>query len=71
MDKWDSDQNPYSFTGTELLWVWQGPNDQIGVGMAQVGLEWPKWGQNGPSALDAYSMYLFEAQAVRNGYGTL
>ena len=36
--------------------------------MAQVGSEWPKWGQNGPSAFDTYLMYLFDAQAVRNGY---
>ena len=36
--------------------------------MAQVGLEWPKWGQNGPSALDMYLMYLFDAQAVGDGY---
>ena len=38
------------------------------VGITQVGSEWPKWGRNGPSALDTYLMYLFEAQAVRNGY---
>ena len=25
--------------------------------MAQVGSEWPKWGWNGPSALDIYLMY--------------
>ena len=36
--------------------------------MAQVGSEWLKWGRNGPSALDTYLMYLFEARAVRNGY---
>ena len=36
--------------------------------MAQVGSEWTKWGHNGPSALDTYLMYLFDAQAVRNGY---
>ena len=39
--------------------------------MAQVGSEWPKWGQNGPSALDQYLMYLFDAKAVRNGYSIL
>ena len=36
--------------------------------MAQVGSEWPKWGQDGPSAFDTYLIYLFDAQAVRNGY---
>ena len=36
--------------------------------MGVTGSEWPKWGQNGPSALDTYLMYLFDAQAVRNGY---
>ena len=36
MDKWDSGYNPYSFTGTELIWVWQGRNGPSGVGMAQV-----------------------------------
>ena len=36
--------------------------------MTQVGSEWPKWGRNGPSALDTYLMYLFESQAVRNSY---
>ena len=36
--------------------------------MGVTGSEWPKWGQNGPSALDTYLMYLFEARAVRNGY---
>ena len=36
--------------------------------MAQVGPEWPKWGQNGPSALDTHLMYLFDAHAIRNGY---
>ena len=36
--------------------------------MAQVGSEWPKWGQNGPSVLDTYLIYFFDAQAVRNGY---
>ena len=36
--------------------------------MAQVGSECPKWGRNGPSVLDTYLMYFFEAQAVRNGY---
>ena len=35
--------------------------------MAQVGSECPKQGQNGPSALDTYLMYLFDAQAVSNG----
>ena len=30
--------------------------------------ECPKWGQNVPSALDTYLMYLFDAQAVRKGY---
>ena len=37
--------------------------------MAQVGPELPKWGRNGPSELDTYLTYLFEASAVRNGYG--
>ena len=36
--------------------------------MVQVGSKWTKWGQNGPSALDTYVMYLFKAQAVRKGY---
>ena len=36
--------------------------------MGVIGSEWPKWGRNGPSALYAYLMYLFESQAVRNGY---
>ena len=36
--------------------------------MTKVGSEWPKWGRNGPSVLDTYFMYLFEARAVRNGY---
>ena len=36
--------------------------------MGVTGSEWPKWGQNGPSALDTYLMYLFESRAVRNGY---
>ena len=36
--------------------------------MTQVGSEWPKWGQNGPSELDTYLMYFFEARAIRNGY---
>ena len=39
---------------------------RIDIGVT--GSEWPKWGQNGPSALDTYLMYLFDAQAVRNGY---
>ena len=30
--------------------------------------EWPEWGQNGPSALDTYLMYLLDPQAVSNGY---
>ena len=30
--------------------------------------ECPKWGQNVPSALDTYLMYLFMARAVWNGY---
>ena len=38
--------------------------------MAQVGSEWPKWDQNGLSALDKYLMYLFDAQAVSNYYST-
>ena len=38
------------------------------IGMAKVGSEWPKWGQNGARALDTYLMYLFDAQAIRNGY---
>ena len=36
--------------------------------MTRVGSEWTKWGLNGPSALDMYLMYLFEARSVRNGY---
>ena len=36
--------------------------------MAQVGSEWPKWGHNGPIALDTDLIYLFDAQAVSNGY---
>ena len=36
--------------------------------MGVIGLEWPKWVRNGPSALDTYLMYLFKARAVRNGY---
>ena len=36
--------------------------------MDVTGSERPKWGQNGPSALYTYFMYLFDAQAVRNGY---
>ena len=36
--------------------------------MGVTGLEWPKWGRNGPSALDTYLMYLFEERSVRNGY---
>ena len=36
--------------------------------MIQVGLECPKWGRNGPSALDTYLMYFLEARAVRNSY---
>ena len=36
--------------------------------MGVTGSEWPKWSWNGPSALDTYLIYLFEAQAVRNGY---
>ena len=39
--------------------------------MTQVRSECPKWGRNGPSVLDTYLMYLFEAQAVRNGYRIL
>ena len=31
--------------------------------------EFTKWGHNGPSELDTYLTYLFEASAVRNGYG--
>ena len=54
--------------GAELIWVLWGRNDPNGLRMAQVGLEWPKLGQNGPSVLDVYLMYLFEAQAIRNGY---
>ena len=38
------------------------------VGMTQVGSKWTKWVRNGPSALDMYLMYLFEARAVGNGY---
>ena len=38
--------------------------------MAQVGSEWHKWGQNGPSTLDTYLMYLFDAKSVTNGYNT-
>ena len=36
--------------------------------MGVTGSEWPKWGHNNPSALDTYLIYLFDAQAVRNGY---
>ena len=36
--------------------------------MGVTGLEWPKWGQNGPSASDTYLMYLFDAKSLRNGY---
>ena len=36
--------------------------------MGVTGSEWTKWGQNGPSTLDTYLMYLFETQSVRNGY---
>ena len=36
--------------------------------MNKVGSEYRKWGRNGPSALDTYLMYLFEARAVRKGY---
>ena len=36
--------------------------------MGVTGSEWPKWGHNGPNALDMYLMYLFYARAVRNGY---
>ena len=39
--------------------------------MGVTGSEWPKWGRNGPSALRTYLMYLFEAQAVGNGYRIL
>ena len=42
-----------------------------GVGMDQVGSERPKWGRNGPSVLDTYLIYLFEARAIRNGYRIL
>ena len=36
--------------------------------MGVTGLKLLKWGQNGPSALDTYLMYLYDAQAVKNGY---
>ena len=36
MDKLESGYNPYSFTGTELIWVWKGQNDPSGVRMDQV-----------------------------------
>ena len=36
-----------------------------------MGSEWPKWGQNCPSALDTYLIYLFDSQAVRNGYSII
>ena len=36
--------------------------------MGVTGSEWPKWGRNGPSALDTYLMYFFEERAVSNGY---
>ena len=36
--------------------------------MGVTGSEWPRWGQNGPSVLDTYLMYLFGVQAVRNSY---
>ena len=48
--------------GTELIYGYDR------VGMAQVGSEWTNWGRNGPSALNTYLMYLFEARAVGNGY---
>ena len=35
--------------------------------MCVTGSEWLKWGQNGPSALDTYLMYFFDARAVKNG----
>ena len=38
------------------------------VTMGVTGSEWTKWVRNGPSALDTYLMYLFEARSVRNGY---
>ena len=38
------------------------------VNMSVTGSKWPKWGQNGPSTLDTYLMYLFEERAIRNGY---
>ena len=36
--------------------------------MTQAGSKCPKWGRNGPSALDTYLMYFFEERAVSNGY---
>ena len=36
--------------------------------MGATGLEWPKWGRNGPSTLHTYLMCLFEARAVGSGY---
>ena len=39
--------------------------------MGVTGSEWPKWGQNVPSALDMYLMYLFNIQAVRNNYSII
>ena len=36
--------------------------------MAQVGSEWPKWGQKGPIELDTYLMYFFNARSSRDGY---
>ena len=39
--------------------------------MGVTGSEWPKWGHNGPSALDMHLIYLLEARAVINGYRIL
>ena len=36
--------------------------------MGVTGSEWPKWGRNCPIALGTYLIYLFDAQAVRNGF---
>ena len=39
--------------------------------MGVTGLEWPKWGRNGPSALRTELMYLCQARAVGDGYRIL
>ena len=39
--------------------------------MGVTGSEWPKWSLNGPSALDTFLVYFFEARAISNGYHIL